>query len=100
MFKDLIWWFQLEGCMVPRVDSQDLGNNSECRDSMKSLLWLFWDADLMSYTLTEDNWQRSFLSVRTLMDTSGEIWSEDEFNHVQHALKNRILEDWLAISVS
>jgi len=39
---------------------------------------------------------RSFLSLRTLMDTSGEIWSEDEFNHVQHALKNRILEDYPA----
>ena len=36
---------------------------------------------------------RSFLSVRTLMDTSGEIWSEHEFNSAQHALKNRILED-------
>ena len=36
---------------------------------------------------------RSFLSVRTLMDSSVEIWSEDEFNNVQHALKNRVLED-------
>lgn len=39
---------------------------------------------------------RSFLSVRTLMDSSVEIWSEDEFNHVQHALKNRVLEDHAA----
>lgn len=48
---------------------------------------------MKSIPMVKDNRHRSFLSLRTLMDTSGEIWSEDEFNHVQHALKNRILED-------
>jgi len=72
--------------MVPRVNSQDLCQTLGscgfcCRDSMKSI------------PMVKDNRHRSFLSLRTLMDTSGEIWSEDEFNHVQHALKNRILED-------
>lgn len=33
------------------------------------------------------------MSVRTLMDASGEIWSEHEFNNAQHALKNRILDE-------
>jgi len=35
---------------------------------------------------------RTCLSVRSLVDSPADVWSNNEFNPVQHALKNRILE--------
>eukprot|EP00931_Biecheleriopsis_adriatica_P055467 TRINITY_DN32802_c0_g1_i1.p1 TRINITY_DN32802_c0_g1~~TRINITY_DN32802_c0_g1_i1.p1 ORF type:complete len:1736 (-),score=379.97 TRINITY_DN32802_c0_g1_i1:118-4563(-) len=34
---------------------------------------------------------RMFLGVRTVIDSHSEVWSQSEFNLVQHALRNRIL---------
>ena len=35
---------------------------------------------------------RTCLSVRSLVDSPADVWSNNKFNPVQHALKNRIPE--------
>ncbi|CAJ1387997.1 unnamed protein product, partial [Effrenium voratum] len=72
--------------------------------------WLDWDLQAMRSHFEDDGFIvagfavstvlmlvlvvliRTTLSVRCLMDSPAEVWSENEFNNVQHALKNRILE--------